>query len=434
MNEEYLNKLYQWVSSKDNNFSSALSFDAFKQKMVSDESYAFKMYDWISSKDQSFSSKLPADAFMSKIKTGPVAEVKKKDITDSSLGDGSSEQYVNDFGVKPQQQVQADNTQVAKPIDYDPAQIEKDKKDIAAYEKRRAAEMQAFNIAEKNKSKEMRAVEDAQRKGLWDDPNFAAKLNIVNTDLVGKNDSDVLPVLREKFAAYGFTFSEAGILGAGDNIVVTNRDGSKSITIDLDPYTDSGEIEESDKLRNFIKENAVQADEKSTVDNEISQALRAKQLRKKGRINDDGSVSTVKFQSANIDGKEVVYPTLFPFDENGDYGTSPDWWEELDGMQAYKKALQRGEVFTFKTEAEAQDFANGSWKDVYNVDAEGQQFYNKKGKDYIQEKKRYNEYVNVRDQIDFLEDPKVRRMNEEFLTDEDKAKFSKFYVVKEKRR
>ena len=428
MNEEYLNNLYQWISSQDDNFSATLNFDSFKQKMVSDNSYASRMYEWISDVDDTFTSKMPIDSFMSKIKTGPVAEVKKKDITDSSLGDGSSEQYVNDFGVKPQQQVQADNTQVAKPIDYDPAQIEKDKKDIAAYEKRRAAEMQAFNIAEKNKSKEMRAVEDAQRKGLWDDPNFAAKLNIVNTDLVGKNDSDVLPVLREKFAAYGFTFSEAGILGAGDNIVVTNRDGSKSITIDLDPYTDSGEIEESDKLRNFIKENAVQADEKSTVDNEISQALRAKQLRKKGRINDDGSVSTVKFQSANIDGKEVVYPTLFPFDENGDYGTSPDWWEELDGIQAYKKALQRGEVFTFETEAEAQDFANGSWKDVYNVDAEGQQFYNKKGKDYIQEKKRYNEYVNVRDQIDFLEDPKVRRMNEEFLTDEDKAKFSKFYV------
>ena len=225
MNEEYLNKLYQWVSSKDNNFSSALSFDAFKQKMVSDESYAFKMYDWISSKDQSFSSKLPADAFMSKIKTGPVAEVKKKDIMESSLEGGSSESYVNDFGVK-QQQVPSETTNVAKPI-----------------------------IEEKQ-------VQDFSKPQQPLD-FFEESLGLVNKDLIDKEEEEVTNQLNFHFGDYGFKFEEQGI---GDSMKVTAKNGN-TLDIDLDPFMTSTEIKESERLQKFLKDNRVESDRLNQIEN-----------------------------------------------------------------------------------------------------------------------------------------------------------------------
>ena len=398
MNEEYLNSLYTWITSQDETFKAAHTPESFAQKISADKAYAAKMYEWIVGKDASFSQALPVDAFMKRISsTGE--PVKKKDGMVSWLGDGSLEPQGFDRPV-----VAQDNTRVASRPVIDPRQFAEQKAATEAYEKQRPIDMAAFAEGEEKKKQEIRGVEKAQREGLWQDPTFAAKLNLIDANLIGQNDTEVLPILREKFGMYGFVFEEGGFLGFGDNIIVKNKDGSKSMQIDLDAWTDSGEIAESEKLREFIRVNADIADERSVVDDEISKAMRAKQLRTNGRRNEDGTVSTVKFQSANIDGKEVVYPTLFPYDGEGAYGSDPDWWQELDGMEAYELAKKRGEVFSFKSEEEAQKFAEGSWKDVSNLDAEGQIFYKQFDKDYIQEKKRYDEYISVRDKIDFIED------------------------------
>ena len=400
MNEEYLNSLYTWITSQDETFKAAHTPESFAQKMSADKAYAAKMYEWIVGMDASFSQALPVDAFMKRISsTGE--PVKKKDGMVSWLGDGSLEPQGFDRPV-----VAQDNTRVASRPVIDPRQFAEQKAATEAYEKQRPIDMAAFVEGEEKKKQEIRGVEKAQREGLWQDPTFAAKLNLIDTNLIGQNDTEVLPILREKFGMYGFVFEEGGFLGFGDNIIVKNKDGSKSMQIDLDAWTDSGEIAESEKLREFIRVNADIADERSVVDDEISKAMRAKQLRTNGRRNEDGTVSTVKFQSANIDGKEVVYPTLFPYDGEGAYGSDPDWWQELDGMEAYELAKKRGEVFSFNSQEEAQRFAEGSWKDVSNLDAEGQIFYKQFNKDYIQEKKRYDEYISVRDKIDFIEDAK----------------------------
>ena len=409
MNEEYLNQLYQWISSNDRTFTNRYTADAFKAKMVDDKSYAAKMYEWIGGVDNTFTSRYPVDAFMKKIATPevvaieeqPVQQVaKKKDIMESPSEGGFSASLR--FDKKPFQD-STDNTRLA--VNY------ANKEEVVAQaairkeaDTKRTLQVKALNEEEAKRKVDVEGVEQMQRSNIWADPNFAAKLNLIDANFVGQNDTEVLPVLRDKFAKYGFIFEQINFDGMGDNIIVKNRDGSKQLKIDLDAWTDAGEIAESKKLRDFIKSYAEMPDEKSVVDDDISKAIRAKQLRKKGRQNADGTVSTVKFESANIDGKEVVYPTLFPRDSNGDYGTTPDWWDELSGMEAYKRAVERGEVFTFNTAEEAQKFAEGSWKDVSNVDAEGQIFFKEKGKDYIQEKKRYDEYIGVRDQIDFIED------------------------------
>ena len=73
---EYLEQLYQWISSKDNTFTDRYTIDDFKTNM-NETDYATKMYDWISSKDDNFTSKYTVDTFIEK--------VKKKDDSDSPL-------------------------------------------------------------------------------------------------------------------------------------------------------------------------------------------------------------------------------------------------------------------------------------------------------------------------------------------------------------
>lgn len=89
MNEEYLNKLYQWISSMDNTFQQDMPMDMFMQKMA-DPNYASKMYDWISTKDETFQTDMPLENFMNRISNidsiaPPTTLKKKEDGTSPSL-------------------------------------------------------------------------------------------------------------------------------------------------------------------------------------------------------------------------------------------------------------------------------------------------------------------------------------------------------------
>ena len=461
MNEEYLNSLYAWITSEDGAFSDAHTPESFAQKMVEDKSYAAKMYEWIVDLDPSFSKALPVSNFMSKIATPDV----KKKVDMDSLSEGGSLVSPEFFNEQQENLIQPqDNTYVAPPIE-DPRLNAARQAEKEANAVERADYMEAFTEQERQKEIEVAGIEDAQREGLWEDPTFAAKVNLIDENLVGQEDTDIIDMLRDKFSAYGLIFEESDALNdigikradsasllddpitalsnfsidalnyvsknvgkkVSDNIIVKNKDGSKSTVIDLDSWTDAGETNSAKKLRNFISQNAEIPDEASVIDDEVSKSMRAREIRTKGRQNEDGSVSTVLFQSANIDGKEVVYPTLFPRDSEGEYGSSPDWWIEKNGIEAFKLAKERGEVFEFETQEEAQSFAEGSWKDLSKVDAEGQIFYSEYGKDYIQEKKRYEEYIGVRDDIDFIEDMQsYSRILPE--NEEQEKEYSQFFV------
>ena len=69
--------------------------------------------------------------------------------------------------------------------------------------------------------------------------------------------------------------------------------------------------------------------------------------------NGDGSFSTVLLSSAIIDGKNIVYPTLF---KDGDEFIS------LSGDAAIDRAFNEGEVVEVATAEEADSLAKGSWK------------------------------------------------------------------------
>jgi hypothetical protein len=225
-------------------------------------------------------------------------------------------------------------------------------------------------------------------------------LNEIDANLLSKTEEDAIVTLRTKFSKFGINFEETGF--GTDKIIAKTLDGKKSIEIDLDNWTSGGDIEAATKLKSFINDNATPVSAPITGDL-LSKSVQAQNLRKNGRLNSDGTLSTVKFTSFEEDGKFKVVPTLFPKDPNN-YSSDPKTWEELPFKEAVKRARERGEVFDFSTDKEAKNFAKGSWKDVSKVDTEANKFYKERGLDYMSNKKTYDEYIKVRDMVDFLED------------------------------
>jgi len=80
------------------------------------------------------------------------------------------------------------------------------------------------------------------------------------------------------------------------------------------------------------------------------------------RENEDGSKSTHKMASANVEGKSVAFPTVFPKDEKGTASHKPEDWIEPKGWAAYDEAKKRGEVYEFKNNRRARKWAEGRYK------------------------------------------------------------------------
>lgn len=94
---------------------------------------------------------------------------------------------------------------------------------------------------------------------------------------------------------------------------------------------------------------------------ELSQ--KAKDIRPVARRNTDGTESTVLMSSVEVDGRNFAVPTLFPRDP-GSETSDPQDFIELEGLEAFKEAKKRGELFEFQTAEEADEFARGIFKQV----------------------------------------------------------------------
>lgn len=291
------------------------------------------------------------------------------------------------------------------------ANIEEERPDVEAQQEReRLAELQAREMAE------------AQALGITSSEGFQSDISKIDAALIDQEEEEVVPFLIDNFKKYGFGFEETGI---GDAVIVNSPDGSNTITIDLDPFTNSTEITEAQRLKNFIKNNITEFEEDAPVADEVTQAIRAKNLREVGRTNKGGGHSTTNFQSGTLDGQNIVIPTLFPKDPNS-YTSNPLYWDELPFRQALKLAQERGEVFKFDTKEEADDFAAGSWKNVSTQDAEAKAFYDERGLDYNRERKIIDEYQEIKGLKDFLENNP--NFKQEDLSPEEQERFSSLYV------
>lgn len=286
---------------------------------------------------------------------------------------------------------------------------------------------------------ERKKLQEQTRINIVEEEEFQNALSTIDKNLIDQEQEAVIPFLKEQFKGYGFTFQQlpgtSKYAGIGDAMIVTAPNG-KTHKVDLDPFTSATEVAESQGLRQFMTNNATLKPNAEPTD-AISKAFKARDIRKTGRRNADGSLSTVKFTSYEEDGKHYVIPTLFPKDTEGEYNEGAGNWMELPFENARKVAIERGEVFEFDTEAEAQAFAEGGWKDVDTSDLEAKNFYEKRGLDYNREKKILDEYTEATDVMYFLDPDRDGLVNsvpfsQDNLTDEQanliKGKESRFYI------
>ena len=469
MNEEYLVELYDYLGTNDATFQGDVSKDQFIADMA-DKQYAAQIYQYLGSLDESFKFEVDITTFLGDIgittqeeevvDLDPLnPEVKKKDDTVSPSEIGSSDSSETEVGI-------ITNWDDFK-INYDPDQIiPKDTRDddyrdpiralgmypeggedayTRAYAQQRAdIEYTSKKIQEENPELlATQAKEKATRKGKGEDTiasnemaqvdeGFQQALNATDAAKINLQEEDAVPYFNSIYGKYGFNFREISIGDAMEGSIVLPNGDVKKIEIDLDPFFDSTAAEESEKLKNFVKQYAQNPDEnrEQAESDFVTSAIKAQHLRDTPRLNNDGTESTVLFESGEVDGKFVVYPTLFPINpeiSNAD----PRYWNELDGMDAYEEALKRNEVFIFKTDKEAKEFAKGSWKDVRNIDAEGQRFFQDRGYDYLNIKNQYEAYENARERFYHLQDEiKWGARNYDSLTEEEQEMFGDFYNSK----
>ena len=279
----------------------------------------------------------------------------------------------------------------------------------------------------KNEAQNLEKLKEAEQQDLFkqqnilalQDPELGSLITQINKDLIDKEEREVTDFLNKKFSKFGFHFESTGV---GDAVIARTIDGKKSIEIDLDPFLESTEIEESEKLRKFISSNSQPAYNYKDEDY-ITKAVRAQSLRELGMKNDDGTESTVKFTSFEQDGKHFVIPTLFPKNPF-DYSSEKKDWLDLPFDQALNEARLRGEVFEFDNEADAQKFAEGDWKNVNAFDIEGQRLYRSKGLDYYTEKKKFENYTALQDEVELLE----KVLDRDVIAPEEKLKYPQYFA------
>jgi len=416
------------------------SYEEFIQKYNGSDAYKDQVFGVVSRDGLYTKSK---EEFLLKYKSPELktesfvedeVEVKKKDASDSDSEVGLLERFKtkyniqeDDVDLREQPPVQAvDQTRVAQPKFRDPVQVAQEREAKEAFDAQRKLDMEAFKTQEKLEQEAQLEQQKINQTLLQQSEQFQNDLSIVTADLIAQDEDDVVPVLNKKFQKYGFSFEKTGI---GDALVVTNFDGSSTETIDLDPFTTDTEILESQKLKNFLSQHALEEFETNEALDFEGKSLKAQQLRRVGLINADGTASTVLMTSYEEDGKHYAIPTLFPKNPEF-YGTNPNDWMKLDFEEAKKVAEERGEVFQFDTEEEAQRFAEGEWKDTHSTDAIGKQLYSDTGLNFKTEQAKYDKYLQVRDEIDFIES-QVADFGDDFieeLTPEQKKLYGGLYV------
>ncbi|MHA2113437.1 MAG: hypothetical protein ACW98W_18385 [Candidatus Hodarchaeales archaeon] len=225
--------------------------------------------------------------------------------------------------------------------------------------------------------------------------DFQIEIESINDDQLNKDINVVISDFQDKYKKYGITFDKS----AWNNMmVVRNSDGSDEIKISLRDIEGQG-----DKLKEFIASNAVMPEEIKEEDY-LTKSFNVRKSRAKAMKNDDGSVSTVRMASAD----NFAFPTIFPKDPDNQTSNPADWFvfdisKREDVEAAIKMAQERGEIYKFDTSEEANEFAEGGWKDVSITDTEGKRFFDERGLDYTKVMKAEKRRNEVQQEIAFIE-------------------------------
>ncbi len=200
--------------------------------------------------------------------------------------------------------------------------------------------------------------------------------------------------LHKTYNKYGFTF----------NITNTHMGNNK---YGISARSSNGEwinvgTDDDQPLKDFISANAEISKEVKDEDF-LTKAFNVKKSRRVAMKNEDGSESTVVMASAD----NFAFPTIFPKDPNSKSKNPADWHvfdiSTRDGVEkAIAMAKKRGEIYQFKTNEEANEFAEGAWKERSIEDIEGDKFFKERDLDYRRVMSADRRYQEVNDELEFI--------------------------------
>jgi len=220
--------------------------------------------------------------------------------------------------------------------------------------------------------------------------SFTLDLDEMSSDMISANADETIKRLADKYSKYGVAFYKS----SRGKITARNADGSNQIEISLPTaagmggaYTEEGlqrfMANEAEKLKSFVGDNSIEPESIQDEDY-INKSFKVVASRKSTLPNDDGTVSTVRMSSAD----NFAFPTIFPKDPDKQTNNPEDWIVfDMDKEEDFEKAIslakERGEIYEFKTNEEADEFAKGGWKDVSITDLEGEKFFKERNLDYL---------------------------------------------------
>ncbi len=85
MDEQYLQQLWDWTTSKDATFKDRYTFESWSEKLGGDEQYREDFHNWVSSKDATFSERRPFNEWESLVKKKVVSEQPSTEEPPTSL-------------------------------------------------------------------------------------------------------------------------------------------------------------------------------------------------------------------------------------------------------------------------------------------------------------------------------------------------------------
>ena len=186
-------------------------------------------------------------------------------------------------------------------------------------------------------------------------------------------------------------------------LTITSLDGSDQFNLNIvDPTP-----EEIKLFKQFVNDKSRYPKEPDPAESNIAKALDAKEARTGRRFNlDTGDYSSHNMISVEIDGQFFAMPSLFPKDPSIQ-STYEDRWIEYDPEtqldEIIAMANERGEKYAFETQEEAENFANGAWKQYNTVDLEKERYFQANGfMDYDGMMEAVNDYDAIRDEIELI--------------------------------
>jgi hypothetical protein len=386
----YGSEIYGYIGNTDPSFSKDISQEQFFEDLQ-DEAYAAEIYGYLTKKDRSFAKDVSLDQF--------IVDVKKKEIVTASAGGDTSSELLPTTEVTPEV-AQALGEAVALQ-GFEPNPFRPD--DPYGY----TPQEQERRFALAQQVDEQQQVIEGQPEIIGGTAQqtvpFVSGLGLEHDEYGAKYTDSFVEDMRNLYSPYGFRVEGEVHDGRGDIKVYNNVDGKLlSHTVRVR----SGYIPNSEvgALKDFLYEIPAQRiDMPDDQRGMTEKALRAQEMRPTYRQNRDGkTVSTHLMAYAEVDGKFVAYPTLFP-DRPESISTRFDMWTELDGNEALDEAYRRDEVFVFDTEEEAKMFAEGAWKDIETIDLEGERLYRERGRDYYSEQAAEFELDRLNTEYKFVE-------------------------------